>query len=333
MEYRVLGKSNIEVSRLCFGSLTISPSQANLSAQDGGELISYALSRGINFIDTAELYQTYGHIHHAIKISRKLPVICTKTYAWNRSEAEKSLDMARRELDLDIIDIVLLHEQESSLTMHGHSEAAAFLLEQKERGVIRSFGLSTHAIEPVLALTQAVTGDRSDCWKDLDPGPWQYAEIVHPLLNLRGIGLLDGTSDQMMRASAAAAAAGIGIFGMKMFGGGHLLDDFDQAAGFALGLDFVSAYAVGMKNTAEIDANIALFADRTGDSLVVHRAGDIRSRKLLVSDWCNGCGRCVERCASSALTISDGRAVVDHSKCTLCSYCATVCRDFVLKII
>lgn len=333
MEYRLLGNSNIEVSRLCFGSLTMSPSQANLSEREGGDLIAYALSRGISFIDTAELYQTYGHIRHALKQNTKLPVISTKTYAWNEEEARKSLDKARRELNLDIIDIVLLHEQESSLTMHGHSEAAAFLLEQKEKGTIRSFGLSTHAIEPVKALTEAVTGDRTGYWRDIDPGPWKYAEIVHPLLNLCGIGLLDGSADQMKSAVSEAALSGIGVFGMKMFGGGHLLDDFEKAARYALDMEYVSAYAVGMQSAVEIDANIALFADKHENNLNMYRAGDSRSRRLLVSDWCTGCGRCLERCASSALTLSDGKVVVDHGKCTLCSYCATVCRDFVLKII
>ena len=58
IERRVLGRSGLYVSRLCFGSLTISPSQAALSETEGGRLIGHALSKGINFIDTAELYQT-----------------------------------------------------------------------------------------------------------------------------------------------------------------------------------------------------------------------------------------------------------------------------------
>ena len=57
MEKVILGSSNIEVSKLCFGSLTMTPFQANLSVKEGAELIKYAHKKGINFIDTAEIYR------------------------------------------------------------------------------------------------------------------------------------------------------------------------------------------------------------------------------------------------------------------------------------
>lgn len=332
MDYRILGRSNIKVSRLCYGSLTVSPSQADLSAREGGELISYALSRGVNFIDTAQLYQTYPHIREALKHVSDLPMICSKTYAWDKQTALEAVDQARRELDIDRIDIFLLHEQESVMTMLGHSEALTCLLELKDKGVIGSVGLSTHAIEPVRALTEAISGDRGGLWQEFDPGPWVEADIIHPLLNLRGIGLLDGSPDAMRTATVNAAEAGLGIFGMKMYGGGHLLSDFRQAARFALGQDHVASYAVGMQSLAEIDANIRLFEEPDIDPADCRtRSND---RRLIVSDWCTGCGACVERCRSGALSLNDhGTVTVDHERCTLCSYCATVCRDFVLKII
>ena len=49
MKRVVLGNTGIEVSRLCFGSLTMTPYQANLSIKDGSELIKYAYRKGINF--------------------------------------------------------------------------------------------------------------------------------------------------------------------------------------------------------------------------------------------------------------------------------------------
>ena len=55
IETRALGRTNIRVSRLCFGTLTIGPLQANLSVDEGASLIRSALQRGVNFIDTAEL--------------------------------------------------------------------------------------------------------------------------------------------------------------------------------------------------------------------------------------------------------------------------------------
>jgi predicted aldo/keto reductase-like oxidoreductase len=333
MEQRTLGKSGLTVSRLCFGTLTLSPAQAGFSAADGGELLAYAFAQGITFWDTAEIYDTYPHVHSALRRLASPPVISSKTYAWDAATASASLDKARQALGLDVIDLFLLHEQESCLTMDGHREAFAWLLEQKERGLIRAVGLSTHAVEPVLALAAAVGNAGDDpVWQGIDPGPYRYADVVHPLLNKRGIGLLDGTAEDMAVACAKAHAAGLGVYGMKMLGGGHLLPTFDEAAEFALGLDCVDAIAVGMQSRAEIDMNIAIFKGQPVDpALLAATRG--RRRRLAIGDWCTGCGACVARCGEKALRLDNGKVVADGSRCIFCGYCATVCRDFVIKVV
>lgn len=63
MQYSKLGSSDLQVSRVCLGSMTwgLQNTQADADAQ-----IDYALAQGINFIDTAEMYavppspETYG---------------------------------------------------------------------------------------------------------------------------------------------------------------------------------------------------------------------------------------------------------------------------------
>ncbi len=133
MERVQLGKTNIEVSRLCFGSLTMTPFQANLSIKEGAELIQHAYKSGINFIDTAEIYDNYKYIKEALKgIDRKDYVIVTKTYAYSKELAKESLDLALKELNTDYIDIFLLHEQESIHTIRGHYEAIEYFLEARK---------------------------------------------------------------------------------------------------------------------------------------------------------------------------------------------------------
>lgn len=333
MEYRNLGRTGINVSRLCFGSLTMGPAQADLSPEAGSELIAYAFAKGVNFIDTAELYENYAHIRQAMRRGADKLVIATKTYAYSRSQAEESFNKARKELDVDVIDLFLLHEQETVMTMDGHREAFAYMLELKEKGLVRAIGLSTHAVEPVLALGQAAgsVGDRP-IWQDIDPGVYKYADVVHPLLNARSIGILDGDASAMTAACSKAAQAGLGIYAMKILGGGHLLDDFQKAFDFALNFDFLASMAVGMQDENEIDLNIALIEGQKPDE---DRMNSVRAkkRKLLISDWCTGCGNCVRRCGENALSLHDGKAIVDQDKCIFCGYCATVCRDFAIKVI
>lgn len=53
MQYSPLGSSNIEVSRVCLGTMTWGTQN---SQQDADEQLAYALAQGVNFIDTAEMY-------------------------------------------------------------------------------------------------------------------------------------------------------------------------------------------------------------------------------------------------------------------------------------
>ena len=53
MQYSVLGSSNIEVSRVCLGTMTWGTQNTQ---QDADSQLAYALAQGVNFIDTAEMY-------------------------------------------------------------------------------------------------------------------------------------------------------------------------------------------------------------------------------------------------------------------------------------
>lgn len=67
MEKILLGKTGIEVSRVGFGVLTMGETQLDLGEDEGAELISYAVSKGINLIRYAEYYNTYRYMAKAFK--------------------------------------------------------------------------------------------------------------------------------------------------------------------------------------------------------------------------------------------------------------------------
>ena len=74
-----LGNSGLKVSRLCFGTLTMSPLQTDLSPEVGAKLLIHAYERGVRFLDTADLYGTYPHIRLALKDAPDY-VVSTKAY-------------------------------------------------------------------------------------------------------------------------------------------------------------------------------------------------------------------------------------------------------------
>ena len=53
MKYKKLGKTNVDVSLICLGTMTWGEQNTEL---EGFSQMDYALENGINFFDTAELY-------------------------------------------------------------------------------------------------------------------------------------------------------------------------------------------------------------------------------------------------------------------------------------
>ncbi|GAE88171.1 ferredoxin [Acetivibrio straminisolvens JCM 21531] len=242
MEYCKLGKTDLEVSKLCFGGLIIGPLQANLSPELGAEIILEAFELGVNFIDTAELYGTYPHIGKALKKSNKNIIVATKSYAYSAEGAKESLEKARRELDIDVIDIFLLHEQESRLTLKGHREALEYYISMKEKGIIKAVGVSTHNVEVVDACCEMPEID-----------------VIHPLVNKAGIGIGDGSIEDMLKAVEKAYLAGKGIYSMKPLGGGNLIKSYKEAMDFVLNIPYIHSIALGMQSIEEVIMNVCIF--------------------------------------------------------------------------
>jgi len=315
MEKKKLGDTDIEVSKLCFGSLTMTPFQANLSIQEGAYLINYAFDKGINFIDTAEIYENYSYIREALKsIKRENFVISTKTYAYTEELAQKSLELALKELKTDYIDIFMLHEQESVYTIEGHYDAINYLLKAKDNGKIRSIGISTHKVAGVIG---------AKGYKEI--------EIVHPLINKKGIGIHDGTINDMLKEVRELKSLGKGIYAMKALGGGHLIKDAEDSLKFVNNLSFIDSIAIGMQSIDEIDANIQLIEENQIEDKLKEKISK-RNRRLSVADYCVGCGKCEKRCKQNGIKVIDNMAQVNEN-CILCGYCATVCPEFCIKVI
>lgn len=314
MEYRLLGETGLKVSRLCFGALTIGPLQRNMSAADGAKIIRKGLELGINFIDTAQLYDTYEHIRLALKGWDKPVVIATKSYCPDREGMAKALEEARRALDRDVIEIFLLHEQESEWTLKGHRPALDYLLEAKARGIVKAVGISTHTIRAVRAATQLPEID-----------------VISPLINMTGIGIADGTRDEMLQAINEAYQAGKGLYAMKPLGGGHLYRRAEQALGWILQQVSLASVAVGMQTEEEVVFNVACASEALNDEIRSKVKG--RAKRLHIESWCVACGTCVEVCGSRALSIQEGKLRHDVNRCVLCGYCGAHCPEFALKII
>lgn len=304
------------VSPIIFGALTIGPIHKNLSVEKGADVITQALELGVNHIDTAECYDTYPYIRKALKGWEDKVTVTSKSYAWNRELMQKAFDDCRKALDRDVLDIFLLHEQESRYTIEGHKEALDFLNEQKAKGFLKAVGISTHAVDAVLA-----AAERDDI------------DVIHPIINKFGWGIIDGTRDEMLDAIALAHRNGKGLYGMKALSGGKLADDAYECFRWAYTVPQVDSFAVGMKSRKEVRINVAWALGNEPDEADL-ASYKVEKRHIEVRDTCIGCGQCIRRCGQRAISMAEGAktVTVNIKRCVLCGYCRDNCEHNGIRI-
>lgn len=315
MEKMLLGNTDLQVTRLCFGLLPLGPMQRNLPVEEGARLLRRALEEGVNFVDTAEAYGTYGVAARAMGQEFKDTIIATKSHAVTYEEMEKSIQKALKELQRDYIDIFHLHAARAKEDLFTVRQGAfECLQEYKARGVIRFIGVSTHS---VTAMQAAINK------KEVD--------VVFPIINSLGMGIIYGDLNGMLAAIEQARAAGKGLYAMKALAGGHLIQEAEKAIEYVRSIPGISSVAIGMVKEKELEMNLRIFRNQPVPAeLKTERATE---KKLLVSRFCIGCGTCVDTCPNFALSLKEGKAVVDSSKCILCGYCNPVCPQFALRLV
>ena len=144
MKYRKLGNTDIKVSVICLGTMTWGEQN---NQEEAFEQMNYALDKGVNFFDTAELYsvmpkkETYGRTEEIIgnwfkqNNMREKTILATKVASkstgleWIREGKEKlgfdkkninaAVDASLRRLKTDYIDLYQLHWPERKVPLFG----------------------------------------------------------------------------------------------------------------------------------------------------------------------------------------------------------------------
>lgn len=167
MKKNVVGKSNIEINALGMGCWAYGGGSywGDQAQQDVNDIVGLALDRGINYFDTAEVYndgESERSLGIALKGRRHEAVIGSKVSTSNvkpqvlRQHCEDSL----RRLQTDYIDIYMLHwpvnpkaiehfSDDPELIANPPSVEETFLalMELKKEGKIREIGISNHGVE------------------------------------------------------------------------------------------------------------------------------------------------------------------------------------------
>ncbi|MEW5819678.1 MAG: aldo/keto reductase [Cyanobacteriota bacterium] len=313
-----LGQTNLHVSKLCFGTLALGPYHSKLSIDEGSSLLVQAYNNGINFWDTAELYETYEYIRSA---NEKLGcpedlIISSRSFSRTYHEMAESIDNTLNSLDIKSIPIFGLHELSNINDFNNSLGAFKALKEAKKNKLIQYIAITMHSVESVKIAAEQ-----------------DWVDIVFPLYNKAGLGIIGGNTIQMSEAIEYAYNKGKGIYIMKVLAGGHLSSSPEESIKFALNNKAIHSIAIGMDNIDEMLMNLAIFTDDKVKINLIKPNVKAFKRIINVDPWCEGCGKCIRICPNSAITLQFSQATVDHNKCILCGYCASACDMFCLKVV
>ena len=312
MQYQPLGNTGYQVSRFCFGTLTLGPIGAQLPLDKGVALLRQAADLGINFFDTAQLYANYDYLAAAFA-DRPEIIIASKSFADTYDEMAWAVEEARIGLRRDKIDIFLMHEQRDAEAIRENWGAMEYLLAAKANGIIGAVGISTHNVSAAQAAAEM-----------------PEIEVLHCIFNYQGVGVLGGTIDDMRKAMEAARTNGKGVYGMKALGGGALMSEARKAMTWAYAQDCQDSLAIGMKDEAELLTN---FAWLHGQEAPQAEQVKLLDRNLAFEEepTCRKCGKCLERCAQQALYYEEYSVGWHKDRCLYCGYCIAACPWFCIS--
>jgi len=312
-----LGNTGLNVSKLCWGTLSFSPYHSKISPEDAGVLLKKGFELGINFWDGAELYESYRHIRaglEALNYNDNL-VISSRSYSSSYKEMLHSIDKCRKELNKACIEIFGLHEVQTGELDNGvfRPEALRALSYAKEAGIIKAVSLTTHSAKVALKVAEI-----------------QEIDIIMPLINYKGIGIKDGSLADMEKAIKKAKKNGKGVFAMKVLAGGLFAEKIENALNYVLSNPNIDSTAIGMSCLDELYFNHKVFTQGISEKSAKHK---FKSKRVSIEPWCSACGKCVIICPQNALFIEHGLANINHDKCILCGYCISACKDFNIKFV
>ncbi len=264
MEYRVLGKTGLKISRLGFGGIPIQ----KIDAEGTRNLVWEMIKEGVNFIDTARGYTvSEEYLGFALEGVRDRFVVATKSMARTKEAMAGDIDISLKNLRTDYIDLYQVHnpsakDLERVMAPNGALEA---LYEAKTAGKIGHIGITLHSVE---LFRQAL---------EL---PW-VETIMFPY------NIVETQGEELI---AQCARKDIGFICMKPLAGGAI-EDAATAMRFIVSNPNVTVVIPGMADPAEIAQNVSAVAD-TAPLTAEELAQIARIQETLGTQFCRRCNYC-----------------------------------------
>ena len=269
MEYRILGKTGLKISRLGFGGIPIQKIDA-----EGTKALMHSLkAAGVNYIDTARGYTvSESYLGYALEGIRDSFILATKSMSRDKESMAKDIDVSLANLRTDYIDLYQVHnpslaQLETVIAPGGALEA---LLEAKAAGKIGHIGITAHALD---VFEKALELD----WVETIMFPYNIVE------------------NQGEHLIAKCRQKNIGFIAMKPLAGGAI-ENGTLALRYICANEDITVVIPGMAEQKEIEENIAACTDTSPlNSEELAAINAVRSD--LGTNFCRRCNYC-QPCAA-----------------------------------
>ena len=160
MQYRELGRTGWKVSSISFGAWAIGGTWGAVNDQESMAALHFALDRGVNFFDTADVYgdghserllarlkkERPGEFHIATKAGRRLNP--HEAAGYNRANLTAFIERSLKNLETETLDLLQLHCPPTAVFYM--PEVFGWLDEMTKAGKIRYYGVSVEKVEEAL---------------------------------------------------------------------------------------------------------------------------------------------------------------------------------------
>jgi L-galactose dehydrogenase len=286
MELRRLGRTDLQVSLLGFGTGPLGDEYGKTEPAEGARAVHFAIDNGINFFDSSPYYGrtlSEERLGQALVGRRDKVVLATKcgrygldAFDFSPERVATSVDESLRRLRTDYLDLLQAHDVEFGDVDRIIHETIPAMRKIQEQGKARYIGITGYPLKTLLRIAKAVPVDTILSYSRYNLMITDMDQVLTPFAKQNGIGLINAASLHMgilTQAGAPAwhpapppvhqAARRAGDLCQK-----RGVDISEVAIRFSLDHPYVSSTLVGIASEAQVKTNLKLLRVQTDPALV-----------------------------------------------------------------
>lgn len=264
MEYRILGKTGLRVSRIGFGGIPIQ----RIDAEGTRALMQALVEKGVNYIDTARGYTvSEEYLGYGLEGIRDKFVLATKSMSRDKASMARDIETSLANLRTDYIDLYQLHNPklEELDIIFSENGAIQALREAKAAGKIGHIGITAHS---------AAVFEKALEYDEIETVMFPY-------------NIVESQGEELI---ARCREKNVGFICMKPLAGGAI-EDGRLALRYILANDNVTVAIPGMAEVKELEQNLAA-AEDTSPLTEEEKAAFEKVRAELGQNFCRRCNYC-----------------------------------------